>query len=241
MKVKLYLFCLLILAACKSNAKSNSTDTVNTLKVKTDTSFHKQAKHFTIAPYKLIDDYMVTDAGYVDATENEGTYAVIQKGGKLVDAIEKGFGIQKLGNDNFLYFTITDTSPIDKRMSSNVGYKNAISGSFGKYILMSGGKKQPLATLTSDFYDEFSSPRVIEGKIYFWQIKKQQSSDLNKISSAEYDPISHSTQSHYLFDDDMGTDDIGYFPDPYLKNDTIYFNSGNDRVIKFSKDFKSYN
>lgn len=242
MKVKLYLFCLLILAACKSNTKSVSKDTtVNTSAVKTNASFHKQARHFSITPYKMIGDYMVIDTGYLDATENAGTYAVIQKGGKLVDTIVKEFGIQKIGNDSFLFFTVIETSPLDKTASSKAGYKNAISGSFGKYVLMSDEKKQLLSTLTSDFDDEFSSPGVINGKIYFWQIKKQKASELNKISAAEYDPISHSTKSHYLFDDDLGTDDIGYFPNPYLKNDTIYFVAGKDKTFKFSKDFKSYN
>ncbi len=232
-------FCILLLPfliACMNNTKPIKCD-ITSIK----SNINKSIKHIIITPYELIDGYTVIDTGFLDAVENVGKYAVIQKNGKLIDTIDKGFGMQKIHNNLFLYLTITDTAPLDKNTLQKTGYMNGISGSFGRYILIAKEKKQHIAKLATDFNDGFSSPQVINGKVYFWQIKKQKSSELNKILAAEYDPINNKTKNYYLFNDDISSDDRGYFPIPYLKNDTIYFNMRNNRITKFSKTFKAYN
>lgn len=229
------------LVACKNNSKPNAiTKNKKSDQTKGDIGSTKNVNS-TITPYKLTDDYMVTSTGYVDDVANSGTFAVIQKDGKLVDTIEKGFGLQKIKDNSFLYWKITDTGPLPKDISPNQQYKNNISGSFGEYILISSDKKQELATIAIDFDNYFSSPTAINGKIYYWQIKQQKPAESNKIYAAQYNPIDHSTKAYYLFDDDIGTDEVGYFPNPYQKNDIIYFDAGKDKLMKFSKTFQSYN
>lgn len=233
---------MMCLVACKNNSKPSTGLKIKAPdQTKVDIKSTKKNNSVTITPYKLINDYTVTDTGYFDDVANAGTFAVIQKNGKLIDTIEKGFGMQRIDDNSFLYWTITDTGPLPKDVSRNQQYKNNISGSFGKYVLISGDKKQELVTMAIDFDNYFSSPGIINGKIYYWQIKQQKPNDLNKIFAAEYNPTSHSTKAYYLFDDDMGTDDVGYFPNPYLKNDTIYFDAGKYKLMKFSKTFQSYN
>jgi hypothetical protein len=164
-----------------------------------------------------------------------GYYAIIKRGGIIADTIDLSYGIKILGAQVYFYETLKKV-PADEPGSES---GKSLSLDFSDYLLITNSQKISLKTLAPSFDDYFSSPGVINNKIYYWQIDKQQSD--NKISAAEYDPASKSTKSFYLFNDGVETDDSGYFPNPYLKNDTIYFDNGNEKVKKFSKDFKPYN
>ncbi len=240
MKKVVYIFGLLVLFACKSKTKSVLTDTTSSKSITTETS-NKTDKLPTITPYKMNGDYTVIDTGFFDASVSEGTYAVVQRNGKLADTIDKYYGIKEIDTDDYLYFTISNTGPLDKGMSPKAGYKNSISGSLGNYIIVINGKKQYLNKLIRDFDDYFSSPSVIDHKIYFWQLKKLDKDGKISVSAAEYNPVSKSLKSSYIKNDIIETDDSGYFPYPYLKEDTLYFDAGKDKLMKFSKDFKAYN
>jgi hypothetical protein len=178
------------------------------------------------------------DTGLFDAEVMEGTHAVITRDDKLADTIDKGYGIQKIGGDSYLYLTLTDTKPINDKSTKRVG---GISGSLGNYIVVVNGNKHLLSTLVPDFNDYFSSPSVINGNIYYWQIKKIDTTGNNRISAAKYDPVIKKTENYYLVDDYIETDDANYFAAPYFKNDTIYFDGENNKLKKFTKDLKPYN
>ncbi|WP_183561179.1 hypothetical protein [Mucilaginibacter sp. SP1R1] len=242
MKNAIYLSILTVFISCNSN-KTPATGT-HTAKKNTTVKaaiIAKAGKDDTFKPYKLNEGYTVTDTGLVDATVMETTYAVITQNGKLIDTIDKDFGIQKLNDNTHLYLTITDTAPPEDQTIDKTEYKRSISGSLGNYILVVNGKKQNLSKLTPDFNNYFSSPSVINGKIYFWQIKKIDTAGNNSISAAQYNPVTQKTIAHYLNNDYIETDDAGYFAAPYLKNDTIYFDGANDKLTKFNKDLKLYN
>lgn len=242
MKNICYLLILLSLAACHSNKKPGSVvDTAKQTAVIKAVTPQKINEANLIRPYKLIADYMVTDTGYVDATVMATTYAVITENGKLVDTIDKDYGIQKVNDHSYLYLTITDPGPLEDPTSGNADYKKSISGSLGNYILTVNGRKQNLSKLIPDFNDYFSSPSVINGKIYYWQIKKIDTTGNNSISAAQYDPVTKETINHYLVNDYIETDNAGYFAAPYIQNDTIYFDGENNKLKKFTKDLKLYN
>ncbi|MDR6943086.1 hypothetical protein [Mucilaginibacter pocheonensis] len=242
MKKISYLLTLFVLAACHSNKKPElGADTLKQDITAKTVAPKKADQDSLIKPYKLIADYMVTDTGYVDATVMGATYAVITKNGKLVDTIEKGYGVQKVNDHSYLYRTIMDTGPLEDPTSGKAGYKNNISGSLGNYILTLNGKKQNLSKLIPDFNDYFSSPSVINGKIYYWQIKKIDTTGNNSISAAQYDPVTKETMNHYLVNDYIETDNADHFAAPYIKNDTIYFDGENNKLKKFTKDLKLYN
>lgn len=239
MKVLLYITCIILLAGCGGKKATKAVDALPPKQQVTgsDTAI-KPAK---FKPYKLIDGFMVTDTGYADAVVMGGTYAVVFKNGALLDTIEKGFGIQKIMDGMYFYQLVSSNGTLEDGRAPHSDASNAINASFDAYRILTNGKKQDLSTLAPDFSDYFSSPYIINNKIYYWQIKKIDTTGNNSISAAEYDPLTKKTISHYLFNDYIETDDSGYFGYPYLKNDTIYFDAGADKIKKISKDFKLYN
>jgi hypothetical protein len=236
MKNSWFSILLLPLAAChndKSKMTASKADTnVNKVEVK--------IKNILFKPYLLKADYYVTDTGYFNIGIGDGVYAVIKKDEKLIDTIALAYGINHIQGDQFLYYTINGEGPA-KNEDANPKYKKSIMASLGNYTIISNAKKELLTNMTPDFDDYFSSPSAINGNIYYWQIKKIDSSGQIKVSAAEFDPITKQTKSLFLMNDYLETDDSGYFPQPYSNKDTIYFNAGKDKIIKFSKDFKSYN
>ncbi len=110
-----------------------------------------------------------------------------------------------------------------------------------KYFIISVGVKTPLQSLTSNFDDYFSSPWVINKKVYYWDIETTHPDSARRVSAAEFDPDKKNISSLYIQNDFVDTDDSNYFGYPFLKNDTIYFYFGENGVKKFSPDFKPYN
>nr|WP_294941285.1 hypothetical protein [uncultured Mucilaginibacter sp.] len=239
MKALLYITCIVLIVGCRGKVNHTAIDSVPKLQAsRVDTT----SKSAVFKPYKLIDGFIATDTGYADAVVIGGTYAVVFRNGALLDTIEKGFGIRKV-IDGMYFFQVVKSAKADEEelQSSPAGYTKTISATFAEYKLLTGGKKQDFSTLAPNFSDYFSSPYVIKNKIYYWQIKKIDTAGNNSISAAEYNPVTKKTISHYLFNDDIGSDDSGYFWYPYLKKDTIYFQDGKEKVSKFSKEFKPYN
>ncbi|HEY4325790.1 MAG TPA: hypothetical protein VGN20_17480 [Mucilaginibacter sp.] len=191
-------------------------------------------------PHKLISDFYITDIGYYDITIGDGIYAVIKRNNILVDTIDSDYSIKQIDDNKFIYQTISGNGPASKE-DANPKYKKSISASLGDYTIFSNGKKELLNTLTPDFDDYFSSPAIINQHIFYWKIKRIDSTGKIAVSAAEFDPITRKTRSFYLLEDYLETDDDGYFPRPYIKNDTIYFDAGKNKLMRFSKDFKIYN
>ena len=242
MKPLAYLLLVFCFLACHSDSKTRSADSTAKKDVAVNTVVSKKSiEGSTFKPYKLNENYMVIDTGFLDLTVMEGVYAVVTRNNKLADTIDKDYGIQKIDDDSYLYLTVTGTGVLEANASGKAGYKKQISGLLGDYVITIGNKKQKLSTLTTDFNDYFSSPSVINGKIYFWQIKKIGTDGNNTIAAAVYDPTTKQTISHYIKDDFIETDNAGYFAAPYIKKDTIYFDGENDKLKKFDKDLKSYN
>ena len=236
MKIFKYLILILPITACRH-------DKGKVTLVKSDTTPAKvevPKKHFSFKPYTIADDFLVTDTGYYDEGIGNGVYAVIKSNNVLVDTIDLGYGMNRIDSGMYLYNQIIGRGPTPKD-EANSDYRESISASWGDYILFKSGKKEHLNKLTQDFDDYFSSPSVLDGKICYWQIKKLDSTGSIKVSAAQFDPVTHTTISHYLLNDVLETDDSGYFSQPYQKNDTIYFDAGKDKLMKFSKAFQSYN
>ena len=238
MKKICYIFCSLALVACKSNKKSVATDTVANLTRSETTSKHKDASHFTITPYKLIDHFMVIDTGQYsnDGPMTGGSYAIVKKNEVVIDTIDLDYGMKKLGNKTYFYHKL-------ERELGSTEYesKKTLMLQEGNFFLITNNKKTAFNNLTSSFDDYFSSPNVINQKIYFWKLDKIDTIGTLKVSATEFDPFTRKIKSYFLLNDTLETDDSNHFPSPYFKNDTIYFDAGKDKLIKFSKTFQSYN
>jgi len=231
-----YLVLLLLLTACHNKEKNKITvktdSTTSTTEVKTQKT--------PFVPYMLKAGYQVTDTGYYNITIGDGVYAIIKKDNKLVDTIDLSYGIQQVKDDQYLYYTIKGRGSANKE-DANSNYKNSIMASLGDYTLITNEKKDYLKNIAPDFDSYFSSPAAINGAVYYWQIKRKDSSGNVSVSAAEYNPSTKQTVNYYIGPDILDTDDSGYFPLPYIKDDTIYFDAGKNKVKKFSKDFKAYN
>lgn len=229
-----YLIFIIFFAAC-SNGHMSATEVIKTV---TADTVNEGVKHAKFKEYKLNSDYTVIDTGKYsnDGPMSGGTYAIIKKNGILADTIDLYFGVQDLGDQTYLYHTLKDATEPGEKQS-----KEDLILDVKKYLLITNNHKSTLKELIPDFDDYFSSPAVINLRIYYWQIKKIDTAGKYKILAAEYSPLKKETKNYYLKDDYIETDDSGYFPQPYSKNDTIYFDAGKDKLTKFSKDFKRYN
>ena len=214
-----------------SIVKNIITDTVQkTIKKSTDTVFK---------PYVLVDDYFVTDSGEYTNGPMGGKYIII-KNKAFVDTIDQAFGITKMDKNFYLYQKLTHANSDDDN-DKNTADDHSLWLNYGDYHLVKDGKIRGLSKLAPGFDSYFSSPNVINKKIYYWQLKKQASTELYNILAREFDPLTGKSESKFLFVDGVETDDAGYFANPYLKNDTIYFAVTDKQQYKFSPSFKPYN
>jgi len=228
MKTLGYLSLTLLLFACKSNNKSAVADSI----------IHPISIG-SIKPYALNGDYTVIDTGsYGDeGPMTGGRFSVITKNKTLVDTIDLDFGMKTLDDHLYMYQSVR-SSPPDPGIKMEKKY---LWGNVGDYIVIDNGQKTQLSKLLSDFDRNFSSPTVINKKVYYWHLNSVDSLGALKVSAAQFDPISKQTKRYYLFNDTLQTDNTGYFAAPYIKHDTLYFENEKGNIKKFSKDFKPYN
>jgi hypothetical protein len=180
--------------------------------------------------YQLDPGFIVLDTGTYSDELIGGTYAIISHN-EEVDTIDLSFGVKKL-EDKFIYQKIL--SYTDSATPSNI-----LPASPSSYIILDReGNKRKLGDLTSDFHDYFSSPAVIADKVYYWQMHRLDSNGLYEISAGQFNPSTSKTSRHFLFKDDIATDNMNYFPSPVLKNGIIEFSLSYKQKWKFSKDLK---
>ena len=208
------------------------------LKETTSDTLKKEKLKAIITPYKMNDDYTVTDTGEYsnEGPMTGGSYAIIKNNGVIVDTIDLYYGMKELGNKTYFYHKLEHEIG-----STEDDSKKTLMLQEGNFFLITSNKKTAFNNLTSSFDDYFSSPNVINQKIYFWKLDKIDTVGTLKVSATEFDPFTRKTKSYFLLNDVLETDDSNNFPLPYIKNDTIYFDAGKDKLMKFSNDFKAYN
>jgi hypothetical protein len=218
MKSILFIGCCLSLFACGDKPKQKAKPV------------HKGFK-----PYALNKDYLVTDTGTYDTGVMVGKYGIVQRDTTIADTIDLGFGVKQIGEDYYLYKKL-----VKNNYDTTARGSHYLSLDENDYMVVKKGKKTAFHKIAKRFNDYFSSPNVINNKVYYWQLVETGTNQPYQISAAEYDPISKKTTRRFLINEDMGTDDSGYFPMPYQKKDTIYFDFGNSKVWQFSQSFKMY-
>ncbi|QQL51034.1 hypothetical protein [Mucilaginibacter ginkgonis] len=231
MKSIVVIFSCLIILSCNRQPSKNLSKVPRNIKP-------QRGKLKTFKPYYLAEGYLVIDTGEFENGPMGGTYAIVRNRQNIVDTISLGYGIERVAPGIFFYELLTmskyDFEASDKR-------KNFLFLNLSDYVITDKNIKKRLKDIAPNFDNYFSSPSVINGNIYYWQHTKSDSIGKEKIFASKLDLATRQTKSIYLYDDDMGTDDSGYFLDPYLKNDTIYYYGGDDKIKKFSVDFKPYN
>jgi hypothetical protein len=212
-----------------------SKDTISKTSVTTISgTLKKESPKVLITPYKINEDYTVIDTGKYssEGPMSGGSYAIIKNNAELVDTIDLYYGIKELGNQTYFYHKLDhEIDPTEKES------KNFLTLEEGKFFLITNNSKTALNGLTPNFDDYFSSPNVINRKIYFWQLEKIDTTGTLKVSATEFDPISHKTKSYFLLNDVLETDDSNYFPLPFVEKDDIIFTMDGKKKWKFSTEF----
>jgi hypothetical protein len=117
--------------------------------------------------------------------------------------------------------------------------KNKISASPGQYLLIeASARKSAVGKLAPNFDDYFSSPSVIENKIYYWSLQLLDSVGSYHVSAAQFNPTDGKVKFSHLFDDNIATDYRYYFAPPELKGDRIRFYLNDNQNWSFTRDFK---
>lgn len=165
---------------------------------------------------------------------DEGNFEIITNKKDFLDTIDKNWGFNKIKDNSYFYLKVSK-SETDEFFFK----KDTIYGSSDDYILLENDIKTPINTITKDFDDYFSSPSFIENKIYFWGMKLSDSTKyIYKVYASELDLISKKSKHHLIFEDEIATDNKGYFPAPSLKNNKIVFQFDENQKWYFSKEFK---
>ncbi|WP_157799150.1 hypothetical protein [Mucilaginibacter auburnensis] len=233
MKTVCYLFYCSILVAFGCRGKSpamvsDSTKVVSAL----DTVGENVTTGFK--PYTLAENYIVTDTGFFDFDIGDGTYAVVKQQGRLIDTIDKYYGFQPLSKGAYAYYAI-EGSGQSKTEAKN---SKSILADISHFMIITGNKKIDV-TRNAPYFGWFANPSILKNSVYYWEVKEQK--DSYKIFAAKFDPKTRLTNSFYLFNSFIDSDDGGYFAMPYLRGDTICFEHNDGKITKFSPDFKSYN
>ena len=233
MKTTYYILSIVILCSCKGKSKPVLKDTASNVSI-SPSKLKKEGQTGQIRPYKLNKDFTIIDTGKYsnDGPMTGGSYAVIKKNDELTDTIDLDYGIKELGPQIYFYHKLNhEINPGEK---DSRGFLALVDGSF---ILVANNNKASFSSLASNFDDYFSSPSVINQKIYFWKLEKIDTVGTLKVSATEFDPLTRQTKSHFLLNDVLETDDSGYFPSPYFEKDSIIFSLDEKKKWKFSTAF----
>ncbi|HEY2583451.1 MAG TPA: hypothetical protein VGI43_16685, partial [Mucilaginibacter sp.] len=166
MKITSYMLGLVILCSCESKNKPALKDTITNTAISPPGTLKKESQRAPITPYKVNKDYTVIDTGKYsnDGPMSGGSYAIIKDNGKLIDTIDLYYGLKELGHQTYFYHKLNhENDPTEK---DSKGYLALEEGNF---FLIIDHNKTSFNSLASNFDDYFSSPNVINQKIYFWQ------------------------------------------------------------------------
>ncbi len=231
MKVFNYLLFLFVFAGCTSNKKpaeaSRMADTIKNTEVIKKRHVPKQFK-----PFMLNKDYLVIDTGQytTEGPMTGGSYAIIKRNGAIADTIDLWFGVKDLGNDTYLY------QPLRGEIDPAAG---GLLLNPAEYVLVKNNKKLLLSATLPNFDEWFSSPNAINSKIYYWQLENIDSAGTEKVSAAQYDPLTKLTKSRYLTNELLETDNTNYFSPPYLEKDSVVYEIEDNKKWKFSISFNA--
>ena len=225
---------LFVATACSYKKKSSTTTLVDI----TVATTKKEAKTTEFKPYKLNADYTLVDTGTYtnEGPTSGGSFGIVKRGTIILDTIDLYYGMKVANDQSYLYQQLVhEFDPSIKETKQNLDLQP------DAYMLIKGNNKTKLSSILSHFDDNFSSPGIINGKIYFWQLERTDSTGFMKVFAAEYDPLSKHIRSIFLLIDDPETDDSNYFTMPYSKNNMIVFTIDEKKKWKFSSDFKLIN
>lgn len=219
MKFGIIFYCILLSFGCSQNNNKSETESTDTVtKIVEDSTNFKSLKSGT----------------FWNELE-EGKFEIITNEKKFLDTIDKDWSFTKIQDNSYFYLKVSED---ENQNHFNLG-KDTLYGSVDHFILYEKNEKKSIKDFTRNFNDYFSSPSLINNKIYFWGMELYDSAKyIYKVYASELDLISKKSKHHLIFEDEIATDNKGYFPAPSLKKDKIVFQFDENQKWYFSKEFK---
>ncbi|MXV15141.1 hypothetical protein [Hufsiella ginkgonis] len=224
MKAVVFLCFVAAVWSCTRAPKIDTADAAETIKG------GELAGNGSFKPFKLLTSFTVIDTGTYSNELEDGTYYVISRDKDFVDTISGWFGLQRLGK--YYVYQKPDT------FADSLWNGDTMIASHGTYLLLDAqNKATKLSSVAENLNDYFSSPAVINDKLYYWQLLSRGEHGPFDVHAAEFDIATRKTTSRFLMKNDAGTDYSGYFSTPYLENNQVIFAFDEKQTWKFNSGF----
>jgi hypothetical protein len=160
-------------------------------------------------------EYVLRDSVAYTSSVYGGRLALLYRNDRFLDSVDVRFGIPSVpGGILFL--------PVRSEEEEGIGILTA----FTRYVLFDGATRRELAEFLPAFDDHFSSPAVIESRLWYWGFREDSTGAL-EVHAMRHDFRSDSTQGTYLFRGPVATDDPYHFRPPERADDReVRFEAG---------------
>ena len=161
---------------------------------------------FTLSSFGQSSRVVLSDSLPFEDMITSGSATILRIGGRIADTIDASFGVHAVGESNLLYQKV--------EISSYSENSHSYQGTYSDYILYHQGKRSPLRKYLRYFDDWFSSPTIIQGRLFYWGLRRMKGLDSLSIYAMRYDFSQRKLVSCLLFTDVLETDNPGFFYQP---------------------------
>ncbi len=194
-------------------------------------SFHFNT-NITAQKIKTIGDrFTISDTLEYENTITSGKISVLYFDESLVDTFDNYFGLHILSDKELIYqkfITFHDD------LSKHYLEEGRIYGWADECILFQNGLKTDLKTILPYYNDDHSHLEIVSFKLHYWGLKKLERNGEYagyNIYAIRYDLNKSQVDSLFLFNDYLGTDDRGYFLNPFFKDGKLHYYSNHSMWV----------
>ena len=166
----------------------------------------------------LASGYTLTDTTEWSSLLEEGTRAVLRRGGALIDTVDLTFGVAVVGRDSLVFLPVrTDTIPLGT--TPQPAYESFPT----EHVLWTPASRRELRHFLPFFNAYFSSPNFARSPaIYYWGIAGHDST--NRLYAMRYDFPTARVDSLFLNREDRVATDYRYhFGLPQIRSNEVSF------------------
>lgn len=164
----------------------------------------------------LPSGYTLRDTVEYDSGPVGGWYTYLYHRGTLIDSVDVNFGIHRLGKNKVVFL------PVGADSSSELGQEEQYVDILN-HVVADGRSRTPLKQFVPHLDDYFSSPTVIDNRLYYWGLLPTEEDRKYRLMAMRYHFTSGKLDSTFLAIEPVETDDRGYLSEPVrIKNEIHY-------------------
>lgn len=165
--------------------------------------------------------YFLKDTFSLPAGPNEYHATKLYRGSNLIDTIFVGAGLGRIDSERIAYERIQTSIESVWNAAGDTLIETFSSSSNGGITVFDGKARRAISDKLAH-YGSFSSPLLMDGNIYYWGLKKRPDSAY-RIFAMRFEVLTERTDSLFLFEAELGTDDEGYFSQPYWEDGGLIY------------------